>query len=244
MQMPPTAFGSTLPMNNTFNLPGVGNVQMSYTPAYGTSGNYTALRSQIAPFTSGSVNHTGDTFSWTDLEFLTRTHNTPPGAAVPWSVTYTFTDGPVTAGTLALGVMGLGRLDLVYPGYITTASVTNNGTYLGEYGVSPSYGSNQFTGFSGSFSLQNALPGDLTPGSPAFNSALAVVRLEDSISSLTVNFSQIGGDGTGLDIGFITLVPEPSAVALTAIGLAGLLGLRAARQKGAASAAGPAPGAS
>ena len=219
MQMPVVAFGSTMPNNTTFYLPGIGNVQMTYTPAVGTiPGNYTATRSQISTFTSGLAHATSDTYTWNNFEFLGRTHNTPPEGAVTWTVTYTFLSGPVAEGDLALGILGLGRLDSVDPDWITTASVAQNGTYLGESGVGGAYGGNLPTSSPGSFSLQNILYGNDIPGDPSFNTALAVVRIDDNnITSLTVTFSQIGSDGTGVNIGFIQPVPEPATFSLLAL---------------------------
>jgi len=226
MQMPVVAFGDTMPNSNTtFNLPGVGRVLMYYTPEVNTyPGNYTATRSQISTFTSGFVNKTGDTYTWNNFEFLGRTHNTPAEAAVTWTVTYTFLDHSVAAGSLALGILGLGRLDSVDPDYITTASVAQNGTYLGEYGVGGAYGSNLYTDGPDSFSLQNSLYGNGIPGDPSFNTALAVVSIDDdNITSLTVTFSQIGSDGTGVDIGFIQPVPEPATLFLLALSAGALV---------------------
>ena len=225
MQLPPTADGGIIPNNSTFNLPGVGSVQMSYAPGASTGGGgFSATRYEDAPFGNGSVDYSGDTYSWGAFESLLRTHLTNPSAPPEqWTVTYTF-QGAVPAGNLALGIWGLGRTDLVYPNYITTATIAQNGTELGQFGESSSYGGNLFTQNAGSFSLQNSIPGDTSTGNPAFNSCLALVRIDDSITSLTVTFWQIGSDGTGVDIGFIEAVPEPSTWIFLGLGLAGFAG--------------------
>lgn len=210
--------GPQIPSPQTFNLPGVGAVQMSFTSP---SVPMSAIRGNSASMIAASVASGPDAYSWDNHEDFRRTNYNTPGTIDNWSVTYTFLGGPVAAGRLALGVAGLGRLDLDYPGNITVVSVNQNGTFLGET-VEAWLGPNQFSGGVGSFSLQNALPGDSTPGNPAFNTRLAVVRIDDTISSLTVNFAQIGNDGTGVNIGYIT--PEPTTASLLLLG--GLAALR------------------
>lgn len=173
---------------------------------------------------SGSVISGPDSYSWSDHEDL-RAVNFNSSGIVAWSVTYTFLDGPVSAGDLVLGVFGLGRIDLDSPGQITTATVAQNGTFLGEWGPA-NFGPNAFTSGVGAFGLQNALPGDLTPGNPAFNSKLAIVRIDDTVSSLTVNFNQIGQDGVNVTLGSL-LIPAPGAAVL--LGLGGLMAARRRR---------------
>ena len=203
--------GPQIPSGQTFFLAGVGNVNVTFTQ---TPPWFSSYRFQSPGFVTGSVTQGGDTYSWTNHEGMARTNFDSTGTMDNWSITFSF-PGPVSAGSLALGIFGLGRIDLVVPGNITTASVAQNGTFLGDWGVSTNLGPTQFTGGSGSFSLQNSLPGDLTPGNPAFNTALGVVRIDDQISSLTVGFAQIGQDGVGINIGRITPSPGSGAVLLT-----------------------------
>ncbi len=206
--------GPQIPTGSTFFLAGVGNVTVTFTQ---TPPQFSSYRFQSAAFIAGSVNPGPDTYSWTNHEGLSRTNFNTTGTTDNWTITYSFTS-PVAAGSLALGVFGLGRIDLAVPGNITTATVAQNGTFLGDWGVSTNLGPTQFNGASGSFSMQNSLPGDLTPGNPAFNTALGVVRIDDQISSLTVDFAQIGQDGVGVNIGYIS--PAPGSAAL--LGAAGL----------------------
>ncbi|MFO0859057.1 MAG: hypothetical protein U0570_00775 [Phycisphaerales bacterium] len=199
----------TSPQNLFLN--GVGNVNVTFTqPAPALS----AYRFQSPTFLSGSVSSGGDTYSWTNHEGLARTNFDAGGSSRSWSVTFTFSN-MVAADHLVLGVFGLGRLDLAYPNSITKASVAQNGKFLGDWGVGGNLGPTDFSSSPGNFSLQNLLPGDTTPGNPAFNTALGVVLIQDQVTSLTVNIDQIGQDGIGLNIGYI---PAPGAAALLACG--------------------------
>ncbi len=217
MNMPPWVIndfsGPQIPTGQTFVLPGVGNVLVTFSQ---TPPLFSSYRFQSPGFVVRAVNPAPDTYSWTDHEGIARTNFNSQGAIDNWSVTYTFTS-PVAAGSLALGVFGLGRLDLLIPGNITVASVAQNGTFLGDHGIASNLAPTQFSGGAGAFSLQNSMPGNGIPGDPSFNTALAVVRIDDTISSLTVDFAQIGQDGTGVSIGYL---PSPGASVL--LGLSGL----------------------
>lgn len=62
-------------------------------------------------------------------------------------------------------------------------------------------GASQFTGGAGTFSVQNSVTG-AGGANPWWNTQLGVVRIDDAVSSLTVNQSLIRGDGIGFNIGF------------------------------------------
>jgi hypothetical protein len=220
MQMVPTPFGSAPPFTGTYNLPGVGVVQMSYT---GPLSDFAEARFQNPAIASGSISYGGDTYSWNNNEMLARTNWAYSGVLnSPWQVTYTFSS-TIPAGQLILGVSGLGRRD---PNAnenpldcISTASVSQNGTFLGDWINGNNWGPTLFSGGAGNFSMENSLTG---PGGadPWWNTGLALVRIDDPVSSLTVYFHHTAGDGVGVNIG---VVPEPSTVALLCCGLAGLL---------------------
>lgn len=212
--------GPQIPSGQNFFLSGVGNVAVTFNQSPPVFSSY---RFQPAGLLAGSVNATGDTYSWTNHEGLARTNFSGSGSSSNWSITFTFSN-TVSAGHLALGIAGLGRIDQVVPGNITTASVAQNGTFLGDWGVSANLGPTQFTGGVGSFAMQNAIPGNLTPGHPGFNTALGVVRIDDAVTSLTIDFNQIGQDGISVNIGYI---PAPGALVLLASG--GLLFVRRRR---------------
>jgi hypothetical protein len=220
MQLVPTPFGSPPPFNSSYNLPGVGTVNMSYSP----NADFSEARLQVGPLASGSVFYSPDTYSWSNQECLARTNWGFSGVLnSSWNVTYTF-PSTLSAGTIVLGVQGLGRRD-ANPGEnpadtITTATVLQNGTHLGDWTGSMNVGLTDFTAGSGMFSMKNQLTG---PGGadPWWNTGLALVRIDDAVSSLTVRFDQTAGDGVGVNIG--VLVPEPGSAAL--LGLGGVLAL-------------------
>lgn len=221
LQMAPTAFGSA-PINGaSYNLPGVGLVQVSWTSVI----NFTESRLDQNPnFFGGSVSYGGDTYGWTNIEQFARANWQPaPPVNQSWDITYTFPT-TVAAGSIILGVSGLGRQDAGVPGAVSTATVAQNGTYLGEYFGGGPWGPNLYTSGTGWFSLENAVTG-VGGANPHWNTALALVRIDDAVNSLTVRFVQTSGDGVGLDIG--VLVPTPGAAAL--LGLAGVAGLRRRR---------------
>ena len=97
-----------------------------------------------------------------------------------------------------VGASGMGRRRALGA---TVVTVNQNGTFLGDWSGGGNYGPTQLTGGAGVFQMQNSLTG---PGGqdPWWNTPLGVVRIDDAISSLTVNFSQIRGDGIGFNIGF------------------------------------------
>ncbi|MBI1191295.1 MAG: hypothetical protein GC200_11515 [Tepidisphaera sp.] len=213
MQMTPTPFGGTPPNGSSYNVPGVGLVQINYTvtPSFST-----ARLNQTPIFGGDSITSGPNTYTWGPVELFARSNLVaPPPPTLAWSITYTF---PTTmaANSVYLGVVGLGRLDQTLPGAISTCQVSQNGTYLGQdFGVGGPWGPNQFSSGPGTFSLQNAVSGPTTAG-PNWNSALALVQINDAINSLTVNFNQVSGDGVGLNIAVIT--PAPGAAAVLGLG--------------------------
>jgi MYXO-CTERM domain-containing protein len=216
MSLAPTPFGSAPPFTGTYNLPGIGAVQMSYTanPDFAEARFSNPI---LAPGTVGP--YAGDTYSWTSHEMLARTNWAYSGVLnSPWQVTYTF-PGTVSGGQIVLGVAGLGRRD-PRPGEnpadcITTATVNQNGSYFGDWTGGGNYGPTLYTPGAGTFSMQNSLTG---PGGqdPWWNTGLAVVRIDDAVNSLTVYFNQTAGDGVGVNIG---VIPEPATALLGLVGL-------------------------
>ena len=210
LNMAPTPFGSTVPNNSVFNLPGVGNVTVTYSyPSY-----FTQTRLQNPDLLNGNVTSGGDNYAWTSQELLATVFTVGPDpiVPVPWQVTYTF-PGTQAAGTIFLGVAGLGQTTS-FGGGASTATVNQNGTFLGDWsGAGGPWGPTQFTA-GPPFQMQNSLTG-AGGQDPWWNTPLGVVRIDDPISSLTVDFSQIRGDGIGVNIG---AVPEPATFALLVFG--------------------------
>lgn len=215
----PTAVGSSVPNNSVFNLPGVGNVTVSYTiPSF-----YTHARFQNPIFFPGSVTSGPDTYSWATHEAFSATANGPvPAGLSSWDITYTF-QSTLAPGSIILGVQGLGSTNQPVPG-TTVASVLQNGTFLGDFISGQNFGATQFNPGVGQFSMQNSVTG---PGgqNPHWNTELGLVRIMDPISSLTVRFAQMSGDGVGVNIA--SFVPTPGAASLGV--LAGLVAMRRRR---------------
>ena len=197
LKMAPTPFGSSVPNNSVYFVPGVGNVTITYSlPAVMTN-----TRLQNALMLNGSVANSGNTYGWTSQEAFSTIFTVGPDPLVPlpWTITYTF-PGPLPCGSVYLGVQGLGQTTS-FGGGKSTASVNQSGTFLGDWSGGGNWGPTLFTGGTGSFSMENSLTG-AGGADPWWNTQLGVVRIDDAISSLTVNCSQIRGDGIGLDIGF------------------------------------------
>lgn len=210
LDMGPTLFGSPVPNSSNYFLTGVGNVNVSYS----IPGSYNHARTTNASLQNGSVVSGPNTYTWSAHELFAATPISAT-ATTSWDITFTFSS-TVNAGDLYLGVAGLGATTQSPSGAgASIATVLQNGTFIGDYAGSPAnnWGPTQFTGGPGVFSLQNSLA---APGGadPHWNSQLAIVRIDDAVTSLTVRFTQLPGDGVGLNIGY---VPAPGTVALCAI---------------------------
>lgn len=197
LKMAPTPFGSTVPNGSVFNVPGVGNVTVTYSlPAVMTS-----TRQSGGILANGNVTNGGNTYSWASHEQFSTIFTVGPDPLVPlpWTITYTF-QNKIPCGALYLGVAGLGKTQS-FGGGKSTASVNQSGTFLGDWNGGGTFGPTLFAGGSGSFSMENSLSG---PGGldPWWNTPLGVVRIDDDVTSLTVNCSQIRGDGIGVNIEF------------------------------------------
>lgn len=226
MQMTPTAFGSAPGFSSNYNLPGIGIVNMTYS----ANPFLNEARTQSPAIIAGNVISGPDTYSWTNHEQLGRVNLAGPGPNVlqSWFVTYTF-PSTVPAGTVALGVAGLGRRNPTNPGETafdttSTATVLQNGLFLGDWTNGNNWGATQFTGGPGTFSMQNSVTGN-GGADPWWNTGLGVVQIMDNTNSLTVRFNHTSGDGFGVNIGVIT--PAPGSMAL--LGLGGLVCARRRR---------------
>lgn len=214
MQMTPTPFNTAPPFSGIYNLPGIGNVQMTYTP----DSDFAESRLAVPALQNGSVNFAGDTYSWGPQEVLARTNWGFSGLLnSSWTVTYTFPN-TIPAGDLILGVTGLGRRNAnPYENpadTITTLSVQQNGTHFGDWTGAQNWGPSLFTPAAGSFSMVNSMTG-FGGADPWWNTGLALVRIDDAVSSLTVRIDQTSGDGMGVNIG---VIPEPGTLGLLLIG--------------------------
>lgn len=216
----PVAFGNTVPNNSNYFLPGVGNVNITYTmPA-----TYVQARTQNALLAPGNVTSGPDNYAWATHEMFGATSFAPnPPLLSSWDITYTF-PGVQAPGTIILGVTGLGRTTS-FGGGASTATVLQNGQFLGDWISGGGYGATQYTGGAGTFQMMNSVTG-AGGANPWWNTELGLVKIMDPVSSLTVRFQQCSGDGVGLNIA--SFVPTPGAAALA--GLAGLAMIRRRRR--------------
>lgn len=191
----PTAFGSPVPNGSIINVAGVGNVTVTYAiPAH-----WTHSRLASAGYTAGSVTSGPDTYTWTNYEAFSTIFT--PGLLGPevGTITYTFAS-TLPAGSVFVGPIGLGATTS-FGGGTSTTRVIQNGTFLGDYVGDVTAGASQFIGGVGSFTVMNSVTG-AGGANPWWNSQLAVVRIDDAVSSITVIQTQLRGDGIGVNIGF------------------------------------------
>jgi len=100
--------------------------------------------------------------------------------------------------------------------------VFQSGTFLGDWQTSTTFGATQFTAGVNMFTLQNSVTA-AGGANPNWNTALGVSLINTTVSTLSLEFTQLPGDGVGVNIGF---VPSPGAAAVLAFG-----GLLAARRR-------------
>lgn len=220
LNMAPVPFNTSVPNASTFNLPGVGNVLVTYSMPTQISNT----RAQNTNLIAGNVTSGPDNYAWTNHEMFGTIFTTGPDPLVPlqWRITYTF---PTTlpANSIYVGAAGMGQTTS-FGGGASVVTVNQNGTFLGDWsGAGGPWGPTQFTPAAGTFSMQNSLTG-AGGADPWWNTPLGVVQINDPVSSITINVSQIRGDGMGVNIGY---VPAPGACAL--LGLGGLMVARRRR---------------
>jgi hypothetical protein len=199
----PTAFGSTIPNGSVFTVAGVGTVTVTYSiPAH-----WSQTRLQSPLYTAGNVTSGPDTYTWTNYEAFSTIFT--PGLLGPevGTVTYTFAT-TLPAGSVFVGPLGLGATTS-FGGGTSTTRVGQNGTFLGDYVGDPTAGASQFIGGAGTFTVMNSVTG-AGGSNPWWNSQLAVVRIDDAVSSITVTQTQLRGDGIGVNIGFAVDAVVPS----------------------------------
>jgi hypothetical protein len=214
LNMSPVPLNTSVPNSSVFNLPGVGNV----TVVYSTPPPITNARAQNPSLLAGNLTSGGNNYAWTNHEMFSTIFTVGPDPLVPlqWRITYFF-PSTLPANSIYVGVAGLGQTTS-FGGGATIATVNQNGTFLGDWsGAGGPWGPTQYTGGVGTFSMQNSMNG-AGGADPWWNTPLGVVQINDPVSSLTIDVSQIRGDGIGVNIGY---VPAPGACAL--LGLGGLV---------------------
>lgn len=191
----PTAFGSPVPNGSVIAVAGVGNVTVTYSiPAH-----WTHSRLLSPGYTAGNVVSGPDTYTWTNYEAFSTIFT--PGLLGPevGTITYTFAS-TLPAGSVFVGPIGLGATTS-FGGGTSTTRVLQNGTFLGDFVGDVTAGASQFIGGAGTFTVMNSVTG-AGGANPWWNSQLAVVRIDDAVSSITVIQTQLRGDGIGVNIGF------------------------------------------
>lgn len=218
LTMNPVAFGNPVQNFTTGILPNVGGVTITHDIPLG----WDHLRESQAYNANGSISFGGDTYSWGHHESMRVLNLIPSTPPVPtsWSVTYMFPSAQA-AGTIVVGIAGLGR-STDWGGIATQATVLQNGTFLGDWMSGQGFAPSLFFGGAGSFTMINSTSGPGT-SNPWWNTELGIVRIDDTVSSLTVYFSQYPGDGINVNIG---VIPTPAS-----LGVLGLGGLLAARRR-------------
>jgi hypothetical protein len=204
---------SSLPVAGVVNdgtiypLPGYGNVRVSYTSGLfpvGPNPNWTRVAQG-----AGSVNHLGDNYAWTGADFAVAVNGFSGSPVKAYTFTFEFLSGPTVAGEILLGVFGLGRNDSEAGSSITTVIGAYNTTFLGDHDLGANFGPTQYSNpVAGVFQLQNSVP---QPGAGFFNTDFGVVRMDESLTTLTFRVNHIDEDGIGFTVGR-AIVPEPAAL--------------------------------
>ena len=224
LDMSPVPMGGGVPNNSNYFLPGVGNVNITYNI---NNFIFNHSRDTLPFFQNGNLPVGPDNYLWDAHEYFGATNLNNPNTGLPqtgdaWSITYTF-PGTVPADRIYLGIAGLGRT-LNSGGLESSVSVQQNGTFLGDWISGNNWGATDFIPGAGTFTMRNSQTG-FGGADPWWNTELGVVQINDAISSLTVDFWQLPGDGLILNIGYA--VPAPGAAAL--LGLGGLVAMRRRR---------------
>jgi hypothetical protein len=197
---------SPVPSGTAFTLPGYnGVVTVSYTSTSPEWNNDTYL-----PMQNGIVTSPAGVYGWASVDYLASVNKT--ANSIDYMLTFTFTGpGPLPpAGQLVLGSIGLGGHLADGP---TTATVHQNGTFLGDWNLGDGFGPTICTPGASMFTLTNSLI-DPVPG--YFNTDFGLTRIDDLFAgSLTISVHQVGGDGIGFTIG----LPEPDPCATNCLAI-------------------------
>lgn len=202
--------GGTITSGSSVDVPGYGSVQISYSPMVppGSFGD-TYTRVHQAAAQNGNVTNAGTKYSWGNVDQLAILHHDGTcGQTATYSVTFTFPPG-IPAGQIAIGVGGLGRLDQTCSPRKTTVSVTglsssSTPTFLGDWALGAGFAPTAPSVTGPTLTLSNSVP---EPGAGYFNTNFAVVQVNDAVSSITLNVSQIADDGIAVTIGRIAPCP-------------------------------------
>ena len=199
--------GGTITSDSWVDLPGYGNVQISYTPMVppgGSGDTYTRIHQAAAQ--NGNVTSGGTKYSWGNVDHLAILHHDGTcGQTASYSVTFTFSNA-VPAGQIAVGVVGLGRIDQTCSPRKTTVSVAGSPTptFLGDWSLGAGFAPTAASVTGTTLTLSNSVA---EPGAGYFNTDFGVVQVNSAASSITLNVSNISDDGIGVTIGRIAPCP-------------------------------------
>lgn len=195
LDMSPTAVGSPVPSGSIIYVAGIGNITVTHSiPAH-----WSHTRAVLPPYVAGNVVSGPDTYPWINYEMFSTIFTAGELGPETATITYTFPT-QLPAGYVFVGAVGLGATTS-FGGGISTTTVNQNGTYLGEFVGDATAGATQFLGGAGTFTLQNSVTG-AGGANPWWNTNLGVVRIDDALTSLTVIQSGLRGDGIAFNIGF------------------------------------------
>ncbi len=206
-----------------YNLPNYGNVKVTVSPTFSTTTVAFTVDHQIA-----AENKSAGPYSWgTDTDrFNVLRQNSQ---VLDYDVTFEFLSGPTDPSRLLLVIAGLLHSTTI-TGPSTTATVSQAGSLVGEFhfleadltcpiacpgGSSPTVIDGTGTIFSSGYD-------GTSPITDARNTGWALDRLSLATTQFDVNFHQLGGDGIGWTLAYTSVVPEPTTLALLAVGLTGL----------------------
>lgn len=223
LDMAPVPINTPVPNNTAYNMPGLGPVTITYSiPSF-----INHVHGTNAVFQNGNVVSGPDTYTWGAHQYFGATNfgtsnaDGTPSTGAPWRITYTF-PSTVAANQIYLGIGGLGRTTNL-GGIESTATVNQNGTFLGDFISGQNWGATDFIPGAGTFTLRNTQIG-AGGADPWWNTEMALIQINDSLNSLTVDFWNIPGDGLFVNIAY---VPAPGAIVVLAAG--GLVAIRRRR---------------
>jgi len=198
LNMAPTAINSPVPDASVFTVAGIGNV----TVYKNIGANVSDSRATSPTFVSGSLPFGLNTYQWSNFEYFGTILNSGPDPIVPIlsTVTYTF-PAVLSPGTVYVGILGLGATTS-FGGGTSTMTVYQNGTLIGDYVGGGGFGPSLFTPGAGVFTVQNSVTG-AGGANPHWNSQMAVVRIDNPVSAITIEHRGLRGDGIGASVGFV-----------------------------------------
>jgi len=149
LNMSPTPFTTPVATNSNYFVAGVGNVNVTYS----ISSDFIHGRITNPSLQNGSITSGPSTWDWGAHEQFAATPQFGPDPIVPVALSVTYTFPAQAAGAVYVGVSGLGATTS-FGGGTSTATVNQNGTFIGDWISGNNWGATQFTPGVGTFSMQ------------------------------------------------------------------------------------------